>query len=129
MHRAGPDHVDRGPLGHRVAGLDSGGDRIQLEEGEGRPDRGAGVHRHTIRSAPTTVIRRSREKVRGRVRPSPDGLAIENEQKPSPPSPRPAILGPFVTKMLQFIARAIFVIVSTSVSYTHLRAHETRHDL
>src|SRR5487761_2267476 len=95
VDRAGPDHVDRGALGQRVPGLDPGGDRIQLEKGEGRLDggtsgHGGGGHRQTIRSAPTTVIRRSREKVRGRVRPSPDGLAIEKEVKPSPPSPRPA---------------------------------------
>ena len=40
---------------------------------------------HTILSAPTTAMRRSRVKVSGRVIPSPEGLAIENEVKPSPP--------------------------------------------
>ncbi len=63
------------------------------------------------------MIRRSREKVRGRVRPSPVGEAIENDENPSPPSPSPAKLGPLATKMLQFIARAMRVIVSTLVEW------------
>ena len=33
-----------------------------------------------MRNAPVTVTRRTREKVRGRVMPSPVGLAIENER-------------------------------------------------
>ena len=42
---------------------------------------------------------------------------MENEVNPSPPSPRPLKLEPLATKMLQFIARAIFVIVSTFVEW------------
>src|SRR4051794_13346216 len=71
----------------------------------------------TIRIAPTTVIRRSRENVRGRVIPSPDGLAIDIVANPSPPWPSPEKLGPFATKIEQFIARAIAVIVATFVEW------------
>ena len=49
--------------------------------------------------------------------PSPDGLAIDTVAKPSPPSPRPVKLGPLVTKIEQFIARAMRVIVSTLVEW------------
>jgi hypothetical protein len=54
-----------------------------------------------------------RENVLGRVNPSPVGLAIEKELKPSPPSPRPEMFGPFATMIEQFISLAIRVIVST----------------
>ena len=57
------------------------------------------------------------EKVLGRVRPSPVGLAMEKDVNPSPPSPRPAKLGPLATKIEQFIARAMRVIVSTLVEW------------
>jgi hypothetical protein len=82
VNRAGPDDVERRALDHRVPGLDPPGDRRELEHGDG------GLHQ-TIRRAPTTVIRRSRENVRGLVSPSPVGLAMENEEKPSPPCPSP----------------------------------------
>ena len=70
-----------------------------------------------MRIAPTTVTRRIRENVLGRVSPSPVGLAIENELNPSPPSPRPETLGPFATMIEQFISRAMRVIVSTLVEW------------
>ena len=71
----------------------------------------------TMRSAPTTVTRRILENVLGLVSPSPVGLAIEKDVNPSPPSPRPAKFGPLATKIEQFIARAILVIVSTLVEW------------
>ena len=40
---------------------------------------------------------------------------MEKDVNPSPPSPSPLKLGPLATKMLQFIARAIRVMVSTFV--------------
>ena len=64
--------LDRGTLDHGVAGTHPDGDGVELDEGDGR------LHQ-TILSPPATVIRLSREKLRGRVRPSPVGLAIENE--------------------------------------------------
>ena len=84
---AGDAMAKRAPVDVIRAGTVHPGKYLVLVGGGPAP---GGGHRQTIRSAPTTVIRRSREKVRGRVRPSPDGLAIENEVKPSPPSPRPA---------------------------------------
>ncbi len=70
-----------------------------------------------MRSAPTTVTLRILEKVRGRVIPSPVGLAIEYDVNPSPPSPSPAKFGPLATKIEQFIAFAMRVIVSTLVEW------------
>ena len=50
----------------------------------------------------------------GLVTPSPVGVAMLNDRKPSPPSPSPAMHGPFLTNRVVFITRAIFVIVCTS---------------
>ena len=69
---AGVGDLDRSALDHGVAGAHPDGDGVELEQGDGR------LHQ-TILSPPATVIRRSREKLRGRVRPSPVGLAMENE--------------------------------------------------
>ncbi len=69
---AGVGDVDRGSFDHGVAGAHADGDRIELEEGDGR------LHQ-TILNPPATVIRRSREKLRGRVNPSPVGLAMEKD--------------------------------------------------
>jgi hypothetical protein len=54
-----------------------------------------------------SVQRRIRLKLTGLVNPSPVGLAIVYEQNPSPPYPKPATEGPFFTKMLQSITRAM----------------------
>jgi hypothetical protein len=84
MHRPGNQLRDGTALDHCIAGPNPDRNRVEFEE----PDRR--VHDQTILSAPTTAIRRSRVNVIGRVMPSPVGLAIENEVKPSPPSPSPA---------------------------------------
>ena len=42
---------------------------------------------------------------------------MDTVAKPSPPSPRPAKLGPLATKIEQFIARAMRVIVATLVEW------------
>ncbi len=68
-------------------------------------------------NAPTTVTRRTRENVLGRVRPSPVGLAIEKDVYPSPSDPRPAMFEPLATKIEQFITLAIRVIASTFVEW------------
>ena len=86
LHRPGPQAGEGSPLDHGVAGDDAGGHRAELEKGES----GIGAGAHTILNAPTTEMRRSRVKVSGRVMPSPEGLAMENEVKPSPPWPSPA---------------------------------------
>ncbi len=56
-----------------------------------------------------------REKVRGRVSPSPVGVAIEKEVKSSPPAPRPAMLAELATKIDTFMRRAMRVMCSTSL--------------
>ena len=74
---AGVGDLDRRALDHGVSGAHPDRDRVEFEQRDGR------LHAfdppHTIRRPPAMVIRRSREKERGRVRPSPVGLAIENE--------------------------------------------------
>ena len=48
------------------------------------------------------------------VTPSPVGPAIENDRTPSPPRPRPAVLGPLTTKIVQSITLPIFDITDVS---------------
>ena len=74
---AGVGDLDRCALDHRVARPNPDGDGVELEQCDGRLHALDAVH--TMRCPPATVIRRSREKERGRVRPSPVGLAIEND--------------------------------------------------
>ena len=57
--------------------------------------------------------RRSRVNVSGVVTPSPVGPAIENEIYPSPPSPRLAMLGPFLMNKVVSIALPILVMFVT----------------
>src|ERR1700687_3297550 len=50
---------------------------------------------YKIRMVPTVVDRLWRVNVRGEVTPSPVGVAMLKLKNPSPPSPNPAMLGPF----------------------------------
>ena len=79
VHRPRIDDAQRGRLHHGVTGHDAGADRLELEEGHG------GVAFQTMRRAPTTVTRRTREKVRGRVNPLP-GRAGNRERRESLPT-------------------------------------------
>ena len=69
---------------------------------------------HTNRIPPTIAVRRWRQKVSGVVTPSPVGPAIENDGTPSPPRPRPAVLGPLITKIVQSMILPIFDITVVS---------------
>ena len=57
--------------------------------------------------------RRSRVKVNGVVTPSPVGPAMEKDRYPSPPRPRAAMQGPFLTNKVVSIARAMIVMFRT----------------
>ena len=72
------------------------------------------VLHQTNRIPPTTAVLRWRQKVSGVVTPSPVGPAIENDRTPSPPRPRPAGLGPLMTKTVQSISLPIFDITDVS---------------
>ena len=83
VDRPGAEHVDRGALDHRVARSRCRRRSSRARSARARAGAGRGWHgRHqTIRSAPTTVIRRSRENVRGRVMPSPDGTGDRHRRE------------------------------------------------
>lgn len=59
------------------------------------------------------VQRRTRQKWRAVVMPSPVGLAMLYDAGPSPLIPRPARHGPFFTKMEQSIALPMRVMLAT----------------
>ena len=81
LDRARTKQIDFRSLDHRVGGLQADGDAGEIEKSESRFD-----HRgQTIRKESLSTQRRIRLKLKGLVRPSPVGLAMVNEQNPSPP--------------------------------------------
>src|SRR5207244_12294661 len=69
--------------------------------------RDARTFSNTMRNWSTNTQRRRRENVRASVIPSPVGDAMVNDVCPSPPSPRPARLDAFLTKIDVLMVRAI----------------------
>ncbi len=96
-HGAGADERDRRLLEDRVDGVHAGRDVRRTREPR--------VRRPSSSRDPEVIDERrsgaSARSERGPVSPSPVGLAIVNEQYPSPSSPRPACERPFLTKIEQ----------------------------
>src|SRR5438132_1558395 len=68
---------------------------------------------YSTRILPTVVERRCRMNVSGVVTPSPVGVAMLKLRYPSPPLPRPAMLGPFWMYRLVSSSRPMRVMAST----------------
>jgi hypothetical protein len=83
LDRAGPDGVDLSPLDHGVGGLDADRDGRKIDQCQGGFNHL--VSNYTILNESFRTHRRMRLKLIGLVIPSPVGLAMVNEQKPSPP--------------------------------------------
>ena len=66
-----------------------------------------------LQTVSTRVQRRWRVKVRGLVTPSPVGVAMLYDRKPSPPSPSPAMQGPFLMNRVVSISRPMIVMLRT----------------
>src|ERR1043165_236061 len=94
--RAGAHEGDRRLLQDRVDRVDARRDVFVVDDREC-----GGLLHHVILKWSTRTQRRQREKLRGPVIPSPVGLAMVNEQYPSPSRPRPACERAFFTKIEQ----------------------------